>query len=456
VASGPLIGLTVAAAAAVLAFGPGVAEAAPCAFWAAEDGADSAPGTRSAPFRTVARLLEALHSGHAGCLVPGSTFAERVVVKRQKAGIALRTGPGRPRARIVGGIRVNRGADRVRLAKLVVQGRGPGRRGVVVVRANRVSLVDNDVSGPFLRDRNVPCILLLGVRGTVIDGNRIHNCTRATTRRLYAPGIHVARATGTTIRSNVVFHNVGDGIALSPAARRTHVHHNLIDGNVGGIYLGGDLQHASSGNRIVDNIVSFSGRHAVHSSYTPGAPVGRDNLVARNCLWRGYAGLLAGTGFRAVGNLVRSPRYVGRPRTYRMRPGPCSSRRPHAYIRRRAPVVGRFLVEYRLLGLPGRVKIVRLGLTGLRAGVRVDLRCVRGCDGVERLRGSADGTAVSVAFRDRWLPRGAAIDVRAHPRGWVGHWARITVVGAPGGVRVEHGCLPPGRSAPVSCDRYRV
>jgi hypothetical protein len=47
------------------------------------------------------------------------------------------------------------------------------------------------------------------------------------------------------------------------------------------------------------------------------------------------------------------------------------------------------------------------------------------------------------------------VEVRARVPNWVGAFARVTVTGAPRGVRIRHACLAPtGESAPVPCARY--
>jgi hypothetical protein len=432
-----------------------VPDAGACTLWVSERGTDVNPGSVDAPFRSVQKLVNSLSPGQVGCLTPGSVFAEPVRIGRP--GIELRTAPGR-RATIRGGVRVLPGADNVVISSLVIQGADVGQLGTVLVEANGVRLLGNDISGRFLPNRNVSCILLERAFGTVIDRNTIHHCTRATTRRLYSAGIVVANASATTILNNFISHTVGDAIALAPNARGSLVHNNLIDGNVGGVYFGGSAQTASSDNRVVNNIISFSGRYNVHASYLPGAPVGQNNVVSGNCLWRGAVANVAGAGvgFHSARNRIASPRYVDRLTSYRLHPGPCYLNRPRGHASRRYAVLPRFLVRYRLLGLPRAVRVVDLGMVNVLPGATIDVRCVRGCRVSERLLAGRRGTASSVMLRGRWLRRGAVIEVRARKRWWVGHVARIIVTGLPRGVRIHHACLPPfGVPRPVPCLRYR-
>lgn len=415
----------------------GVEDARACDRWASERGNDRSPGTPKRPYRSIQRLVSRLAAGQTGCLVHSSTFTDSLVAIGTP-GITLRSGHG-GRAVLRGGIRIEPGANGVTISSLVVQGRGDELGAVVVVRANRARIVRSRVNGLRTNNQSEPCILLDGAHRTVIDGNVIHQCTRATTHSLSSAGIVAVGAKATTISNNIIHHTVGDAIALR-GAHGSHLHNNLITSNVTGI----SLSDNASANRIVDNVIANSGQHNVQSSVPP--PVGLTNFVGDNCLWRGYAGNLlgAGSGFRAAGNRVGSPRFANRHHSFRILPGPCFRKRPYGHVEPMHPrVLRKFVVRYRLLGLPRSVKVVRLDLMHIAHGARVSVRCVRGCRAT-RL----------AALRGRWLARGTVIEVRARRRGWVGHYAKITVVGAPAGIRVAHACLPPTGTRPVPCSRY--
>lgn len=407
--------------------------------WASARGSDRNDGSAQRPYRSVQRLVDRLRTGRTGCLAPGSTFVGAVVIRRPR--ITLRTAPGGRRAIVRGGIRIDPGAHGVTLSSLVVQGKGEDRPAVVIVRASGAKIVRNDISGLPTLNQSEPCVLLEGVRGAFVDGNAVHNCTRVTTRQLYSAGIVALGTQGARITNNLIYHTVGDAIALR-GARGTLVRRNLIDGNVSGISFSED----ASNNRVRDNIVSYSGQHHVHS--TVPAPVGLTNRVSGNCFFRAFGGSFvgAGAGFFTSGNRVTSPRYVNRPRTFRLLPGPCFRKQPYRYGGGPVPypVVPRFVVRYRLLGLEGSVKIVRLRLAQVDRRASVTVRCLRGCH-VDRLT-SLDG---------RWLPRGSLIEVRAQRPGWVGHYARIAVTGLPSGIRIGHGCVDPSGRVRLSCERYR-
>jgi hypothetical protein len=433
-----LVGLLAAAA---LSASPTASAA--CSRWASERGSDQARGSAETPFRTVTRLLRALPAGGTGCLVRGSVFRERVFLRRRAT---LRSSGGR--ATILGGVVFTvraRGAE-VRGLRIIGSGRG---RAAVFVQADRARVVGNDISGRY-RDRNLPCVLLDGVHGVVVAANRVHDCTRTGRRDLYSAGIHVASAVRSRVLHNVVFHTLGDGIALGPNAQRTRVARNLVDGNVSGIYIGGDARTASSHNLVTRNVISNSGDWSVHSAWD--GRRGGGNVVSSNCLWNGFRGHTAGTGFAVRGNIVARPRYVARPRNFTMRSGPCLPMHPHI-VETRVARLPAFRVAYRVRALPRRIQVVGLSLTGVSRGARIDVRCIRGC------RTSWWGRARSATLdlpllRGVWLGRGTVVEVRARKPYRAGHYARVTVVGLPGGVRVAHACTPPARKNPVPCSRY--
>jgi nitrous oxidase accessory protein NosD len=413
---------------ALLAAAPAASAATACTRWASARGSDRARGTAAHPFRTVHRLLSAVPGGGVGCLVPGSKFNERVWVVRP---VTL-TAP-RGRAEIVGGIVIAKDVEGAVVSRLRIRGSGFGRA-AVDIRGSGTRIAGNDITGLGFNDQTTPCILLDGVRKVVVDGNRIHNCTRASTSNLYAPGIFVRSALRARITNNVIFHTLGDGIALSPNAQRTRVARNLLDGNVSGIYIGGDAQRASNYNVVTRNIISNSGRWSVHSGWA--GPVGTGNIVTSNCVWNGFAGKFAGGGFTQFGNIAARPLYRHRPNDYTLTGGRCVSMHP-SIVALDLPRLGRFSVAYELRALPTRVQVVGLTLKNLAPRSTVSLRCTAGCG--THWVGRPLGPSFSLpVLRGTWLPRGAAIEVREQKAGWVGHVARIVVTGLPAGVRIEH------------------
>jgi hypothetical protein len=478
--------LVVAGAAAL---GPGAGTAAACDRWASAQGSDANAGTAARPFRSVGRLVRRLAPGQEGCLASGSVFTGSFRIA--KRGITLRAS-GSARAEIRGAITIARGADGVTLAGLAVRGPRSSRGPIVLVQGHRARLLRNDVTGLSTAPGGVVCVQLDRVVSPVFDGNAVHHCTRATSRRGWSTGILARGTRGGRVANNFVYGIAGEAVALA-GARRLAVHHNVVDGNTTGIVL----RSGARSNRIVSNIISRAGANLVRSTLS--RATGRTNLVAANCLWRGYRGNLAGAGrgFVTRRNLVASPRFVNRPRGFQLRAGPCFGKRPYATMSlRRAAAIVRptprvtprrpvarprpappppspppppparvatggpaivpaFRVRYRLLGFPGSVRVVALTAVRLPRGARVRLRCVEGCRADLPLRVS-NGRAALTRFRGSRLGRGTVFDVRASRPGAIAHVARVTVVGLPGGVRIEHGCAPAADPALfVPCSAYR-
>ena len=85
--------------------------------------------------------------------------------------------------------------------------------------------------------------------------------------------------------------------------------------------VGGDRSTASSGNRIVQNVIADSRVDDLVHSYWEG-PVGTGNLVEGNCLFRGATGTIVEPriGFAATGNLDADPGFRDpAARDYRLR-----------------------------------------------------------------------------------------------------------------------------------------
>jgi parallel beta-helix repeat protein len=421
-----------------------------CDQYAANSGDDGRSGRSDAPVRSIGRLLAGLRKGEVGCLLPGWRFSEHVrVTGGGGLGRPIRIrGLGERRPVLNGVVQVTRTGHDVTFEHIRIQGDGTPAKAIVSIAGTHISLVDDVITGTRYRNASIACVRIAGgARGTAIRRSRIHDCTRANTRKLYAPGILVTNAHGTTIADTIVYHTIGDAIALAPNAHGTRISHSIVDSNTSGVYIGG----SSSGNVVSDNVISFNGKWNVHG----GGGAARGNVVTRNCLWQGFVANVAGGGFAAYGNLFLSPRYVRHGSGFAMRRGPCAGKRPGARAgsvpvvaprpasppaRKPSPQrLARFLVQYRLLGLSRRVQVVALTFSHLKAGAAVDVRCLRGCSANEHLTAGPDGTASSNALIGSWLRRGAVVAVREHRRGWVAAWARVRVVGLPHGVRITHG-----------------
>jgi parallel beta-helix repeat protein len=424
-----------------------------CAHWASSNGSDAAPGSGSAPFRTVSRLGLALRPGQTGCLVAGSTFTENVKLWRAGARgrpIKIQT-DGSPSAVIRGSVGISWRAHDLVLAAVRVVGSDPSAKAAVTVHGARVTLVRDEITGTGLLDRSTPCVDLNHADAALLDGNEIHNCTLVRRGTVYAPGIVVRHAKGVIIRNSFVYAVPGDGIALGPGATRTRVKHDVVDGNWFGILIRG------TDNLVRNNIVSNSGVYNIHS----GRPLGSGDVVADNCLWSRRGAQVKGSGMRLVRNVVADPRYVLRPHV--VGPGPCYGKRPASAAEATTklgtpwPRLHGITVHYRLRARRGRVQFEQLSFAGLDPRSRVVVTCSHGCFASDQLAVTAVGTGDAAELTGLWIPKGARIDVLARRTGWVGAYVRLRLTGPPHGVVVSHGCLSPtSGTTPFGCRRYGV
>jgi beta-glucanase (GH16 family) len=295
----------------------GAGAAAPCDKVAAPAGFDSWPGSETQPVRTAQKLADLLTPGETGCLRGGDYDGGLTVTSGGTQGnpVTLQSYPGE-RARISGVVSVEPGADFVTLSGLDLVGVNPYSRGSPLIQADHVRLQGNDITN----DQTADCVFVgtggLQVSGTVIDGNRIHNCGRlpATNRH---HGINVWNATGTQITNNLIYDNADRGIQLFPDAQQTSVVHNTIDGNGEGILIAGTDVHTSDDNTIERNVISNSTiRYNVETYWPDGASVGTGNVLRDNCVFGGARAEGNGglppyfDGLVASGNLVADPAYA--------------------------------------------------------------------------------------------------------------------------------------------------
>lgn len=199
----------------------------------------------------------------------------------------------------------------------------------MILRGFSTALTRSDVGPGTLKEIGRSCVVLDHAGSALIGGNVLHECNGASPG-LYGAGVLAATSVGARILDNVIFGNVtGDALAFSPNAQISRARHNLIVGNLGGIYFGGGLRVASRDNLVEQNVILADQRFDVHSAYLANAPVGTGNVVRRNCIWSPNAMTASGTGFRLVPGRKVRPRVVKRQGTYRLAASsPCRAYRP--------------------------------------------------------------------------------------------------------------------------------
>lgn len=336
------MGLALLTSLGVLSTSPESAQpqAPACNGVAAPGGSDSSSGTASDPFRSVGRLARSLSPGESGCL-RGGVFRENVVVRsggRAGAPIALGAYPGE-RPRLEGRLIIEGDADFVTVTGLALDGTASPRCSdrsecdvfpSPTVYGDNVTFRGNDVT-----HRGGICFILgrsgNPAVGTLIEGNRIHGCGRRP-RTNHDHGIYVESARDGRIVGNIIYGNADRGVQLYPSAQRMRIAGNVIDGNGQGVIFSGDGGATSNGNVVEGNVITNAvAGHNVLSYYPPRHPVGRGNVLRRNCLFGGARGADNGgvqepqVGFAALDNRVVEPGYTNRAAgDFRLRPdSPC-------------------------------------------------------------------------------------------------------------------------------------
>ncbi len=315
-----------------------------CVRYASPGGSDANPGSRARPLRTVRRLVARLTPGQAGCLLSG-TFRENVDIRRggtKGHGVVLRGAPG-ARATLAGRLVVHDGVKYLTIGNLKLV--GPGGRGgpSPTIDGDHILFTHNDITNPGGNCVFVGSTQGWGIaEGVRVYANRIHNCgTMPPTNQEH--GMYVQASRDLVIEGNLIYANADRGIQLYPDAQRTIIRHNVIWGNGEGVIISGDGPYASSGTRIVGNIIASSRvRHNIES-YWPGR-TGTDNVVGRNCMWGGAQGNIGDiVGFAvATRQLVTNPGFIAPAKgDFRMRrTSACASFGPRA-VRRKASASAR-------------------------------------------------------------------------------------------------------------------
>jgi nitrous oxidase accessory protein NosD len=225
---------------------------------------------------------------------------------------------------------MTRTAAHVVIRGLWLDGRNPGNSPSPAVNGTDIVFTGNDVT-----NAHTSICFVLGnpqfgtARHVTIENNRIHDCGTLPATNL-EHGVYVGLARDTRVVGNWIYENADLGVHLYPDARRTLVSGNVIDGNGEGVIFGGTKQVAPTGNVVEGNVISNS-RIRFNVEWNWPGPVGRDNVVRRNCIGGGVRADRNGgimepeIGFTAVGNVDAEPAFRA-PGDYRLKPGSACTR----------------------------------------------------------------------------------------------------------------------------------
>jgi hypothetical protein len=305
---------------------PSVQAATSCTKYASTSGSDSSPGTSSAPFATVQKLVSSLAAGQTGCLM-GGTYNGNVSFssggRGERARLTLRTTPGSSQATVHGIIEIKPTANYVTLDNLRVDAANASQVTAVQLLGDHERLTNSDITGANQDRIGVQIGFQRQTKGVEIAHNRIHNFGITTTQLDH--GIYVDLASAAVIRDNYIYDNAGGyGIQLWEHAQSSKIYNNTIDGNgAGSIIIAGTTNSTggpSSNNEIYRNILSnpISRKNTVifWSNYSGGAAPGTGNTVHDNVYWKGKVdpgstyGSKAGVSY--ANNASVDPRYVNR------------------------------------------------------------------------------------------------------------------------------------------------
>jgi Periplasmic copper-binding protein (NosD) len=319
---------------------PARAASSGCSLYSSLHGSDSArvlrsrqrrhhghPGSAGNPYRSVSKLVARLRARMTGCLDNGTYRLRGELAFRHSgrsgAPITLRSTPGQ-HARLYGGlIYIPAGSSHVTLYDLSIDTRGVGQPGIQVM-ADSTALISDHITNESTASS---CIILGNndgwgaARSPIIWGNVIHNCgARADGDQDHA--IYFDNVAYGHISANTIYGTSGFAIHLYPNAQHNDIVQNVIDSNRYGVVFGGSGSYRSSDNLVVGNVIGNTTRSYDVQSYWGGAP-GSGNVLAGNCLYHGARGINdSPTGYRAVGNIVASPRFANAAHhVYKLMPG---------------------------------------------------------------------------------------------------------------------------------------
>jgi nitrous oxidase accessory protein NosD len=307
--------LTAAAAAALLAWGMGLATSgaaadAACDKVASPLGSDAYPGTVAEPYATVDKLANSLSPGQTGCL-RSAVYQGDVNVNRggvQGAPTTITSYPGE-RATVVGRFRVAEPANFVTVMSLDLDGRNAANLPSPTINGDHVTFAANDVTN----HHTMICFILGSdtygrARDTVIERNRIHNCGQLPATN-HHHGIYVEASDRARITDNWIYDNADRGVQLFPDAQDTYIARNVIDGNGQGIIFSRESAHNLAENNVISNPVL---RYNIEDWELTGS----GNVARRNCVWstrhQGNGGVQPGMGVATVENKVVEPGYLDR------------------------------------------------------------------------------------------------------------------------------------------------
>lgn len=295
-----------------------------CSLYAATTGSVSGKGTVTSPFATPQQLVDALRPGQTGCLRGGSYTVDGIRLAHggtPTAPLTLMSFPGEhATVRVRSEVYVLKGSDYGIFRNLTITGDTASATlatDMIQDLASHTTWEGNDISA----GSRVTC-MIIGLQqapwtaqavGTVIDGNRIHDCgARAAGNQQHA--IYVANARATQITNNIIWNASAYGVHLYPDADGVTIAHNVIDGSgwAGVVWASDDNDAALRDDDDVAfaNIITGGQQWGLDARWTTGQGTG--NAAHDNCLWGNARGATNGAlaGVALAGNVTADPGYL--------------------------------------------------------------------------------------------------------------------------------------------------
>jgi len=290
------------------------------AHYVSTTGSDSAAGTKTAPWRTLAKAIASVGPGETVVIEPGSYGARGTTTYFSSAGTAgapvtFRGNPAAPMPQILGHARVD--ASYQRLNYLLFDGpTGPvkaptadnpdGEQVQVSIYGTAVNGVE--ISDSEIRNSGWHAGIYASTANDVrITGNYIHdNGDFADPVQANAShGIYFSSGSG-LIANNVIEHNVARGIQLYTNPHDLLIANNTVVANgKSGIQFGTETTNSIA----VNNLVAYNGEYGIRSA----SLTGTGNVVQRNLVWGNRVANLGppAPGLDVSDNLEAAPRFAG-------------------------------------------------------------------------------------------------------------------------------------------------
>ena len=295
----------------------------------ASQGSDSNPGTRHAPWRTIAKALRAARPGDTVVFRAGSYGARGTTTTADTSGtptapITFRGYAGEPRPKLLGHLKIT--GSHLRFSGFLFDGptgqvkeidteNPKGEEVEVAIEGDHVQILSSEIRGSDWHAG----IFLSGADDVSIVGNYIHDngdtdpCCRELQENA-SHGIYFSSGSG-LIANNVIEHNLARGVQLYKGPHDVIVTENTIVRNGrAGVQVANDTAHST----VANNIVAYNGDTGVRSD----SLTGTGNVVINNLAWHNSHGNIGPEteGLKLVDNIEAAPRFLS-PTNYRLRSG---------------------------------------------------------------------------------------------------------------------------------------